>query len=389
MPGPIQLNKCLNSILDCTVQNKWVAVALIITTLVVFGGLTLMGGLSLFVSQGQFPQWFAGALGAIGHGGALGAFFGGGFATTIGLLVSVALFVNRGRSSLHRAIENQTDIDELITPKSIKATDYKGNNPLHYAAAKGHALDTLLAQEGIGVNAKNNQGETPLHVAFKAGDRDVVQKLLAHPDMLLETSTIDWAIKQKKEGIILPLLINSETTMGEWREPLFSAIRKGIKSYVDAILAKYPDTSSPDLGGALVLAAMYHLCKSETCPIIESILAKGVSVNAQNAYHRTALHQAVSMNNILLVQHLLKNPDIDLTIEDGNKLTPLDIALLCPYPTIAKMLISRSSKDHLIKAKEQVEKLTRARNLFGTNFLIYTEVLSEIQDQINKLNSQS
>jgi ankyrin repeat protein len=52
---------------------------------------------------------------------------------------------------------------------------------LHEAAAKGErGIVELLVAKGANVNSKNNYGDTPLHLAEKAGINDIVELLRQH-----------------------------------------------------------------------------------------------------------------------------------------------------------------------------------------------------------------
>lgn len=56
------------------------------------------------------------------------------------------------------------DVKELIGKIDINLGDSLGNTALHYAAHAGHLqVVTLLVSSKANVNAKNKQGETPIH----------------------------------------------------------------------------------------------------------------------------------------------------------------------------------------------------------------------------------
>ncbi|XP_070195077.1 transient receptor potential cation channel subfamily A member 1-like isoform X2 [Littorina saxatilis] len=64
-------------------------------------------------------------------------------------------------------------------PKRLKATDNKGQTPLHAAAAKGHRniVDFIIKQHGC-LDATDNSGDTALHTAVRHNQPGVVEALL-------------------------------------------------------------------------------------------------------------------------------------------------------------------------------------------------------------------
>ncbi|UCC99109.1 MAG: ankyrin repeat domain-containing protein, partial [Phycisphaerales bacterium] len=53
--------------------------------------------------------------------------------------------------------------------------------PLHCAARYGHKeVAELLIAKGAGVNARNNEGQTPLDIAVEEGRPEIVELLRKH-----------------------------------------------------------------------------------------------------------------------------------------------------------------------------------------------------------------
>lgn len=66
-------------------------------------------------------------------------------------------------------------------PDLVSSKDDEGNTPLHIAVEFGHkeVMELLLAK-GADVNARDEDGWTPLHMAAAAGYKDVVELLRQH-----------------------------------------------------------------------------------------------------------------------------------------------------------------------------------------------------------------
>jgi len=358
----------LNTFKEFTIQKRWLAIALLITSIVVFGALAILGGLSLFSSYNTFSH----VLNIIGHRGTWAAFISGGISATIGTIIAVALLINKGRSPLHRAIENRAVIGQYLQVGDVNKPDHNGDRPLHYAILNGHALNELLSQEDVDVNAKNHNGYTPLTVAVRAGKKESVEKLLAQPEVNLDIKTIIWAISYGSDEIVT-LLLASMKCNGPWKECLFEAVEKGKKEHIDAILKKYNNPNHQDLQDAFVLAAYCHRGsgshKTLYLDILNAFLNNGIDVNARSRqfWGRTALHQAANFNNIDLVCKLLKIPSIDVNIEDAYGKSPLELSMMWPWLNVAIPIIKskKVSEKNLEIAKQIAERTATGK--YGTD----------------------
>ena len=85
---------------------------------------------------------------------------------------------NFNSTPLHKAAYDHEEILVLLIDKSadINAKDINGNTPLHNASIKGHIkIVEILVGKGANVNAKTDNGRTPLD--FTNGDiADLLRK---------------------------------------------------------------------------------------------------------------------------------------------------------------------------------------------------------------------
>ena len=80
--------------------------------------------------------------------------------------------------SIHKAAEEgniEAVKQHLAADADVNAKNEDGSTPLHSAVAEGHKETAeLLIAEGADVNAKNEGGSTPLHYAAKWGHKKIV-----------------------------------------------------------------------------------------------------------------------------------------------------------------------------------------------------------------------
>ena len=73
-------------------------------------------------------------------------------------------------------------IVDVLLPRGADPSlrDNNGNTPLHLAARRGYdeIVKVLLDQPNVDVNAKDGSGKTPLHLAASEGHRKICQVLL-------------------------------------------------------------------------------------------------------------------------------------------------------------------------------------------------------------------
>ena len=157
-------------------------------------------------------------------------------------------------------VRNPVIIEELVkNGADVKAKDNNGNTPLHWAVMdrvewhsdKGN-VDVIwkLIRLGADPNAKNNEGDTPLHLAATAGLR---------PSVTSELNYKNSKIRSTSNYIITTLIergadVNSRNNNGE--TPLHVAIdrpKRGVNSNwnVMALLKGGADVSLKDYNGRI------------------------------------------------------------------------------------------------------------------------------------------
>ena len=137
--------------------------------------------------------------------------------------------VNCGGTVLRHAVSGgHIEIVELLVSKDadVNAKTEEGESPLHLAANRGHKeIIELLIARGADVDAKGDSGRTPLHVAAQKGHKEIIELLIA------KGADVD--------------------AKGGWKEgtPLLYAATYGHKEVVELLIAKGADVNAKDDDG--------------------------------------------------------------------------------------------------------------------------------------------
>ncbi|XP_071805761.1 E3 ubiquitin-protein ligase MIB2-like [Asterias amurensis] len=186
----------------------------------------------------------------------------------------------------------------LLNGSNINASNEKGLTALHLAAAKGHptCAEVLLKHEPstCNVNIKDNDGNTPLMVAFIKKDKQITSMLLRHPKIDLK-------------------LLNKNG----FNSLHFAAI-VGNSFAVDKILEVAPgmiNLQKDDGFTALHLAAL-----NDHIEITTTLVKRGdCNKELKNENGQTALHLAVTKSHNKCIEALVNNgADVNAKDKDGD-----------------------------------------------------------------------
>jgi ankyrin repeat protein len=191
-------------------------------------------------------------------------------------------------SVLHiSAVNNNKNLLDVFTLNTHLRDRYSnGNSPLHVAIkAQNIDLVKILLKNGIDVNSENDQFVTPLMLASQLGNISLVQLLLSHnADVdkkdIKQNTALHYAIMSENQEVALqlaPLVKNIHTKNVNGNTPFMLAAMHGLLSVVNEISIINPSCQQFNQDGynAMHLSAIYGYSD-----IVVSLAQKGFNVDA-------------------------------------------------------------------------------------------------------------
>lgn len=184
--------------------------------------------------------------------------------------------------------------------------DSKNNNYLHIACEKENSgIVTSLISKGVDINAKNDDGNTPLHIAIMRNDSKAVSCILKCGKVV--------SINERNEKGFTPLHIACDNH--SYRSD--GMIINQLLSYrgIDVNLQDFKGRSP------IIIAQENH-----NSSIVESLIKDGrTNLNVKDKEGRSLL--SLSYSNSSIFSMLVHRTDIDINTVDDSGYTPLHIAV--------------------------------------------------------------
>ena len=235
-------------------------------------------------------------------------------------------------------------------------------DPIHDAVEKGNLIGVQTElDKGVDVNAKREDGSTPLHGAAEGGHGEIVELLIT-------------------AGADLHATTVSMLGGGGWI-PLHSAARQGHRGIVELLIEMGTDVNTRDSAGK---STLHDAVLEGHKGIVELLINKGADLNAKSGYYGTPLHVAGSMGHKGIAELLIAN-GADLNVQDGFGRTPLNAAELIYEWDSAKIKAAKKDIADLIRNYQLMPLLAR-HGPRGFSFVAKEETVYEVQDSFDLLN---
>ena len=260
------------------------------------------------------------------------------FATMKNLLVSMVLILGM-TAGCSEPVDTFTQQEVEFIPGKVQ-----GDAALLFSAVHSGNIDGIIlaVESGIDINAQDDRGATPLHIAAFRGEVEIAEYLLSEGadttitniDGLTALQTAEYVrhammviVLGQASGIDSVMLPDAESTIWDAaREGNLTALEFHLSDDLD-VNTRLDLKEDPAFGGSALHIAIMEFANEAVLYLIE----RGANVNlpAANAQKGTPLHWAVKAANDDGVRMLL-DAGADRTLPDANGKLPLDILEKAP-----------------------------------------------------------
>ena len=240
----------------------------------------------------------------------------------------------------------------------INARNKQGETPLHIAVqVRSEEGIKLLNEEGADIKIKDIHGNSPLHYAAIAGQLEIVELLIKQWGYDIVTNknnnnetVLHWAAKGGNPEVVDLLIrqgINAETKDKSGNSSLHYAAKAGQLKVVKLLIEEWGSNINAKNNNNE--SALHHAAKKGHVTVARFLIKEGITIDSQNKHGYNPLSLAVENHHAAVINFLKeKGANIDTVDDEGR--TPLHWAALQGHTTLIKQLKEQGAN---IEARDQ------------------------------------
>ena len=255
-----------------------------------------------------------------------------------------------GGTQLHEAIYagNTATIRSRVSPSNVNSRDDAGNTLLHWATANGNLkLTEILIEAGAEIDATNNEGDAPIHLAARFGHTEVTI-------FLIDRANADKNI-QNNQGFT----------------PLHMASLYGQADFITMLFEKGVDK---DIVSNKRFGPLHTAVHSNNIQTIQVLLANEIDVDLRDNFGNTPFQHAILFGNVEMSKLLLgQGANLNHQNFEGNS----GLHLLSSSKLTNRYLRNMQEIERQSELNVETDIAQLLTTNFSTNFALFQLLISE------------